>query len=152
MDGHPAHWGGQNPAYRPAHRHTRYYVACPTFVPHLGAGHDREAAPEGNPRPPEPAPGKRPVGPASQRRPGPRHREAQTALDVFAREVAQGLAVGTRATLGKLLDEWLANLERIGRARATLETYRVHVEKHIRPALGSVRLDRLSAHDLDRYF
>ncbi|HMD45075.1 MAG TPA: site-specific integrase [Acidimicrobiales bacterium] len=79
-------------------------------------------------------------------------REAQTALDVFAREVAQGLAVGTRATLGKLLDEWLANLERIGRARATLETYRVHVEKHIRPALGSVRLDRLSAHDLDRYF
>ena len=81
-------------------------------------------------------------------------RAAAKALEEFVKEVRESEAtsvVGTTATLGSLLDKWLVNLERIGKARSTLETYRIHVEKHIRPALGSRRLDKLTAQDVDAY-
>jgi integrase len=78
-------------------------------------------------------------------------RAARKALDALVAEVSAGQHVGTTATVGKLFDEWLANLDRLGRSRATMETYRTHVAKHLRPALGSKRLDRLTAHDVDRY-
>ena len=52
-------------------------------------------------------------------------------------------ATGKKATVGKLLDDWLANLAREGRAKTTLETYRSHAETRIRPALGAVPLDRM---------
>jgi integrase len=78
-------------------------------------------------------------------------RGARRALAELVTEVHQGHHIGTTATLGKLLDEWLDNLERLGRSQTTIETYRMHVEKHIRPALGNCRLDRLTTHDIDRY-
>jgi len=81
-------------------------------------------------------------------------RAASRALEGFVKEVRESEAksvVGTTATVGKLLDEWLRNLERLGKAQSTLETYRTHVEKHIRPGLGSIRLDRLETHDVDSY-
>jgi integrase len=78
-------------------------------------------------------------------------RDADKALRAFVAEVEEGKHLGPAATLGKLLDEWLANLERAGRSRSTIETYRTHVETHIRPALGSLRLDLLTTHDVDRY-
>ena len=59
-------------------------------------------------------------------------------------EVHAGHYIGTAATMGKLLDEWLRNLERLGKARSTMETYKIRVEKHTRPDLGVIRLeDRL---------
>ena len=81
-------------------------------------------------------------------------RAAGKALEKFVKKVRKSEAasvVGTTATLGSLFDKWLANLERIGKARSTLETYRIHVEKHIRPALGSRRLNKLTAQDIDAY-
>lgn len=44
--------------------------------------------------------------------------------------------MGTSATFGMVLDKWLAWLPRKPKPvrRATLETYTLHVEKHIRPA------------------
>ena len=78
-------------------------------------------------------------------------RDAIKALDKLVAETGEGRAVGTTATVGKLLTEWLATLERLGKARTTIESYSAHVEKHIRPGLGSIRLDRLTAHDVDRY-
>ena len=81
-------------------------------------------------------------------------RAAGKALEKFEKKVRKSEAasvVGTTATLGSLFDKWLANLERIGKARSTLETYRIHVEKHIRPALGSRRLNKLTAQDIDAY-
>lgn len=79
-------------------------------------------------------------------------RLATKALDKLVHEVAEGHHIGTTATVGKLLDEWLRNLDRLGKARSTLETYRIHVRVHIRPALGAIRLDKLTAHHLDDYF
>ena len=79
-------------------------------------------------------------------------REARKALDKLVGEVDAGQHVGTTATFGKLLDLWLAKVEDLGKARTTLETYRQHVEKYIRPALGDVRLDKLDTFRLDQYF
>jgi len=79
-------------------------------------------------------------------------RDARKQLDALVSEVRAGHHIGTTATVGKLLDEWLRNLDRLGKARSTLETYRIHVRVHIRPALGAIRLDKLTAHHLDTYF
>ena len=78
-------------------------------------------------------------------------RDAQKALDKLVAETGQKKAIGTTATVGKLLDEWLEDLERLGKAQATLETYRIHVEKHLRPGLGSTRLDTLTVSDVNHY-
>ena len=78
-------------------------------------------------------------------------RDAGKALDALVAEQGSERTVGTAATVGKLFTDWLANLERLGKARSTLETYKGHVDKHIRPGLGSIRLAKLTVHDVDRY-
>src|SRR5579883_3170004 len=80
-------------------------------------------------------------------------REARRALDSLVSQVAAGtVKVGTTATVGRLLDEWMARYVERHRARATIETYRVHVEKYLKPGLGHIRLSKLDAYVLDRYF
>ena len=78
-------------------------------------------------------------------------RAAQKALAAFVTEAGQKRTVGTSTTVGKLMSEYLASLERLGRKPATLETYAMHVKNHIVPALGSIRLDRLTTHEVDRF-
>ena len=149
----------QNPAYRPAHRHTWYYGSASLNHPYkLGgnmSGTMRER-PEGSKRwelrayvGQDPETGK-PRQVSRSFRGG--KREARRQLDKLVSEVRAGHHIGTTATVGKLLDEWLGNLDRLGKARSTLETYRIHVRVHIRPALGAIRLDKLTAHHLDTYF
>lgn len=53
------------------------------------------------------------------------------------------------ATLGSLLDRWLAECERLELSPTTIRNYRAQVEKTIRPALGKVTLTRLTAKHLD---
>ncbi len=79
-------------------------------------------------------------------------REARHALTAFVSEVGTENNTGTRATFSKLLDDWLASLPRLGKARSTIERYTNDVKTHIKPALGLIRLDKLTAHDLDNYF
>lgn len=78
-------------------------------------------------------------------------RAAQKALAAFAVEAGQKRTIGPSTTVGRLLLDYLASLERLGRAPSTLETYGAHMKNHIRPELGSIRLDRLTAHDVDRF-
>lgn len=56
-------------------------------------------------------------------------------------------ALGRR--FGQLLDAWLGECERLELSPTTLRNYRSHVKRTIRPALGAVPLDRLSARNLD---
>jgi integrase len=57
----------------------------------------------------------------------------------------------TRATLGQLLDQWIANLE--GRRRpSTIHGYLGKIEHRIRPALGEVLLSKLGADGLDHWY
>jgi len=78
-------------------------------------------------------------------------RDATKALDKLVAEVGQTRTIGTTATVGKLFTDFLANLDRLGKARTTMETYRTHIAKHLRPGLGAIRLDKLTVHDIDRY-
>jgi integrase len=78
--------------------------------------------------------------------------EAQAALRKLVAEVAAGKHVGTSANLSVLLDHWLAECKRKGRSPNTLETYRQHVERRLKPRLGDVRLSDLTAHHLDRFY
>jgi integrase len=78
-------------------------------------------------------------------------REAKKELAKFEVTAAQRRAVGTSTTVGKLLTEYLSNGDRCGWAPSTLETYESHARNHIRPALGSIRLNKLETRDIDRF-
>lgn len=51
-------------------------------------------------------------------------------------------------SIGFLLDEYLRLLKRENRSASTLRTYGVYVEKYLRPALGKIRMDKLTAGDV----
>jgi integrase len=78
-------------------------------------------------------------------------RNATKALDALVAEVGADRTIGTSATVGKLFDEWLEDLDRLGKARSTMETYRTHIEKHLRPGLGYIRLDKLTVTNINYY-
>ncbi len=69
----------------------------------------------------------------------------------FRTEVTEMAKVGKKATVGRLVDEWLENLDP-GLAQNTLEVYKKRVDKQIRPALGSIRLDQLDTHTIDSFY
>jgi hypothetical protein len=60
-----------------------------------------------------------------------------------------GSSAGMGATFGQLLDAWLTECERLELSPTTLRVYRAQVERTIRPALGSLKVGRLGAKDLD---
>jgi integrase len=49
---------------------------------------------------------------------------------------------------GQWLDEWLAAKQRQGTRATTLRSYEWLIRQHIRPALGTIRLDKLSPTDI----
>jgi Phage integrase family/Phage integrase, N-terminal SAM-like domain len=92
---------------------------------------------------------------APRREPGASKREAAKQLAALVAEVekgTQGKNGGSNSTLGELLDEYIAHIERMGRAPTTLYGYRRIVATRIGPAIRSKRLDKLTAHDLDRFY
>ncbi|MBF6557019.1 MAG: site-specific integrase [Acidimicrobiales bacterium] len=69
----------------------------------------------------------------------------------LATEVAAGKHGSRSGTFGELLDAWLRDGKQ-GRSPSTLAGYRIKIETAIRPALGSVLLEKLTARDLDRWY
>lgn len=65
--------------------------------------------------------------------------EARAFRAKLTTEAKQGRYGGTDATVNELLDAWLRELERLGRAPSTIESYRKMASRHIRPVLGSQR-------------
>jgi integrase len=61
--------------------------------------------------------------------------------DKFRRQVADATAARTSVTLGYLLDEWLAEHQV---EETTRTSYRVAIEKFIKPAMGGTSLTRLA--------
>jgi integrase len=60
-----------------------------------------------------------------------------------------GSTDGVGATFGQLLDLWLEECERLDRSPTTVRTYRSQIDKTVRPALGKVKVGRISARHLD---
>jgi hypothetical protein len=75
-------------------------------------------------------------------------KEAGKALSQLVADVENGKFDRTSATVGQLLDKWLEAAESSQRPRTLYENKR-KIEGRIRPILGSVRLDKLSAETLD---
>jgi hypothetical protein len=66
-------------------------------------------------------------------------------------EAERGLATRTTATVGELLDRWLELAREDFSPKTTRETAG-YIERNLRPALGDVRLSKLTAASLDRYY
>lgn len=79
-------------------------------------------------------------------------RAAESALAGLVADAERRGLGGTRASVGWLLEQWLAVQEQEGKAPTTLRTYRGFVERWIVPSLGTTRLDRLTTGDVRALF
>jgi len=68
----------------------------------------------------------------------------------FRNEVEETAMVGTKTTLGRLLDEWIEHLDP-GLSINTRESYARRADT-IRSALGTIRLDALDVHTIDGFY
>lgn len=71
--------------------------------------------------------------------------EARAARARLIVESQQGRYGGTDATVGELLDAWLRELKRVGRAPSTLRGYRSAIDAHVRPTFGEVKVRKVTA-------
>jgi integrase len=77
--------------------------------------------------------------------------EAMAKLNAARDAHSRGATNGGAVTVGDFLDDWLAKVVpgRVG-SENTIANYRAVVEKHLKPALGSTRVDRLRPEQVDR--
>lgn len=78
-------------------------------------------------------------------------REAQRELARLVAAADEGRQGSTQATLAVLLERWWEH-KRDRLSPTTAEEYRRLIAKRIRPALGQVKLGRLTAADLDAFY
>jgi integrase len=76
-------------------------------------------------------------------------RAAEDALRDLVEKYAEGRPDGYGATVGQLLDRWLAECERLDLSPTTIRTYKAQVEGTIRPRLGKLLLSKLTPKHLD---
>ena len=80
-------------------------------------------------------------------------KDTQTALNDALAELQHGTYVRPqRITFGSFLDDWLATLAIAGRRPTTIAGYRREIRIHIKPALGELELQQITAVDLDRLY
>jgi integrase len=79
-------------------------------------------------------------------------RQAQVALARLVTEVEAGQATKSHPTsVAEQLDRWLADIEPT-RSAYTVKEHRRCIEHDIKPALGAVRLEKLTARHLDSFY
>ena len=76
-------------------------------------------------------------------------RDADAVLHDLIAKHGGGSVDGVGATFAQLLNLWLEECERLDRSPTTVRTYRSQIDKTIRPALGRLKVGRISARDLD---
>ena len=62
----------------------------------------------------------------------PSKKDLEKQLAAFKAEIDGRRATGASMTFGKVLDDWITDLTREGRAHTTLETYGYHISSRIR--------------------
>ena len=76
-------------------------------------------------------------------------REVKKALARLEVEVAGGQLGPSDPTVAQLLSRWMDHLERLGRSESTLYGYGNYINRELVPAIGDVRLSKLTARHLD---
>jgi len=79
-------------------------------------------------------------------------RVADAALRDLIEKQAPSRTDGLGATFGQLLDQWLVECDRMDLSPTTMRTYRAQIEQTIRPRLGKVPANRLTAKHLDELY
>lgn len=76
----------------------------------------------------------------------PTRKEADTFMTRARSEVATGMHVpdSQSMTVGRVADEWLKSAEEGGLERSTMVHYRSHVNEHIRPMIGGLKLSQVT--------
>jgi integrase len=85
-------------------------------------------------------------------KPGSGSRRADKELAKMVADVAAGRLTAHTTTVAQLLERWLAHLETLGRSPTTMKEYRSIASRTVIPAIGSVRLDKLTAARLDALY
>lgn len=78
-------------------------------------------------------------------------REAQRALAAMVAEADRGALRSTTATVGELLEEWFAHAAPGFSPKCVLKTRGV-LDRNLLPFLGTIRLSKLGAADIDRHY
>ena len=77
--------------------------------------------------------------------------EARTRLKELQDQESLGAGTSGRLTLAKYLDAWVDRQEVAGKkAEATIDNYHWAIDKHLKPAVGSILLSRLTPDDVER--
>lgn len=79
----------------------------------------------------------------------------KSAAQVKARKIlseAESVTTGTSVTVNQLLVEWMRFQYSRGRSPTTLNGYQNTIDVHIKPALGDIKIETLTAHDLDSLY
>ena len=79
-------------------------------------------------------------------------RAARQELAKLQTEVVEGKHGGQKATLGYVLDEWLATSESVGRSPTTLHGYRAKAKRIKASALATKSVAKLTTHDVDLFY
>ena len=79
-------------------------------------------------------------------------RQAKLALSELEAAVASGRVTTEDRSLAELLDSWMEHIAQLGRADTTLHNYRLVIDRDIKPTLGTLRLSKLTALDIDRLY
>jgi integrase len=78
--------------------------------------------------------------------------EVGSKLLAAQRALSDGLPLGREhLTLGRFLEDWLENSARPALRPRTFDSYRMIVRQHLEPALGNIRLVRLTPEAVQRY-
>lgn len=80
-------------------------------------------------------------------------RETESKAAVLRERHARGENILDKPrTLGELLDDWIATVERQGKANNTLLAYRGHCTRRLKPRLGALDVPKLRARDIQKVF
>ena len=85
-------------------------------------------------------------------KPGSGSRLADRELAKMVAEASAGRLTSGTTTVKHLLDRWLEHCETMGRSPTTMRKYRDIAGRVVIPAIGSIRLDKLRASDLDKLY
>jgi integrase len=80
-------------------------------------------------------------------------KDAKAARARLVTEAVDGRVVAhSSATFGALLDRWLEHVQTLDRSPTTIRGYQSAVEVHLKPALGSKPVGKITTLDLDRLY
>jgi integrase len=81
------------------------------------------------------------------------YRKAEQELTKVLREIdTHSFIEPSRQTLAEYLDRWLDTTARLSVSERTLEDYRTRLKRDVLPAIGAIRLDRLSLQDVQQVY